>query len=176
MTRVVQSLTMTDTEATPAAFTEQYWSKAPRQLTPPVKIMGINVRGDRKEFILENGARIVRETADIKQLITTGTTVQVELIGTGSGHIVTGMFLPQVNGWAWKMTAQDLADYAQEVQAAVGEQQMKVRLAMIGHLKSVMLTVLHRQPRFQKLGEETQDQLAEELATEAFIAMETGPQ
>lgn len=173
---------MTDTQEpvepvpVPPQFTAEYWAKAPRKLMAPVQVMAVRQVGDSKEYVLSNGARLVRPAADVKQLIMSGTTVAVQIIHTGGGEIVTGMFLPEVKAWAWQMDAQQLADYAKEVSEAVSAQRLKVRLAMTVHLKGVLREVLDRQPRFTKLGEESQDQLAEELAVAAVIGLEQGPE
>jgi hypothetical protein len=150
-------------------FTAEYWSKAPRQMSQPTQVVGINNRNGSKEFVCANGGRLVHPVVDIKQLVTVGTTVQVEVINTGNGQIVTGMFLPQVNGWAWRMTAQELADYAKQVHDAVSKQRVKVRLAMVQQLKGVLLESLKT---FQwaclggdmAVGQEALDQLAEDMA------------
>lgn len=165
----------TQVEATPPQFTAEHWRNTRRQLTPPTRIIGINTRGEFKEFITDNGARFTRAATDLQQLVTVGTTVQIQLIRTGNGELVTGLYLPEVHGWAWEMTNEELADYAKELAEAIHEQRMKVRLAMVRAVVSAMLQVLNTQPRFQKLGKESQDQLAEELAVAAVIAMETGP-
>jgi hypothetical protein len=158
-------------------FTAEYWSKAPRQMSQPTQVVGINNRNGSKEFVCANGGRLVHPVVDIKQLVTVGTTVQVEVINTGNGQIVTGMFLPQIKGWAWKMSAEDLAAYAKQVADAVNKQRVQVRLEMIRHLKGTMFGVLsdfNWTTLSQQLSGEALDQLAEELATEAVIALEIG--
>jgi hypothetical protein len=135
-----------------------------------------NLPNGDKEFLCVSGAKLQRPASDIKQLITPGTDVQIEFIQTSGGQLVTGMFLPAVNGWAWKMDADELAEYTKSVADAVKEQRMQVKLLMVAHLKQAMLDVLNEQPRFQKLGDEAQGELAEELACAAVAALETGPQ
>lgn len=166
---------MNDTEqreATPPAFQAGYWAKAPRKLMPPATVVTVrqSPNGD-KEIVLDVGARLLRPASDIKQLILPGASVQVQIIRTGGGEIVTGLFMPEVKAWAWQMTAQDLADYAREVAEAVGEQRTRVRLAMVGHLKEGFLEVLAKHG-FPK---DDVDELADDLAVNAVIALEQGP-
>lgn len=166
---------VTETQvAEPPAFSPAYWDKAPRQQIPPATVVSANtLPNGAKEFILDNGAKLSRPSKDIRQLILVGTQVQVEVVNTGGGQIVTGMFVPQVQAWAWRMSSQELADYCREVTEEVNRQRMQVRLAMTAHLKASMLTVL---AKYVTMTPEELDPLAEDLAVHAVISLDEGPQ
>lgn len=106
-------------------FTPEYWQKAPRKTVPATieRVTNVDVNGEAwVEIILKEGARFRRERADIHQLLTANLQVNIEAIVTGAGEIITGLFVPGC-GWAFRMTAEDLAEYARELSLQVEQAQ-----------------------------------------------------
>lgn len=110
------------TEAPPALavrpqFTAEYWTKVPRQTVKAhiQRVTNITVQGeDWVEIVLKEGAAFRRPKADIQQLLTANLEVDVETLNK---ELVTGLFVPNC-GWAFRMTAEDLAEYTKELSIA----------------------------------------------------------
>src|SRR6478609_4086920 len=63
------------------------------------------------------------------------TNIEVEMIGEG---LVTGMYLPDVKGWAFRMTAQNLADYARDYT----EQEQAKQAAAQEHMRRFLAALI----------------------------------
>ncbi len=97
-------------------FTPEYWQKAPRKtaLAHIERVTNLLQAPDDDEqwveIVLKEGVRFRRKRTEIKQLLTANLEVHLETINE---ELVTGLMVPGV-GWAFRMTADDLAAYAQE--------------------------------------------------------------
>lgn len=117
----------------PPQFTAAYWEAAPRKRVPTT-IMETKRKDGLIQIVFVNNMAITRRAEEIRQLIFAGTNVEVEMIGEG---LVTGMYLPDVKGWAFRMTAQNLADYArdyteqEQAKQAAATQQMRAFLTKV---------------------------------------------
>jgi hypothetical protein len=107
--------------------------------TANVKILAIRdlPGGEWKEFTLVGGMKFARKRSEITLLITPGLEVQVEAIRTAMGQVITGMFVPKV-GWAFRMTNEDLAEYAKKLDAQVSAERAAVMQNMVNHLSVAM--------------------------------------
>lgn len=156
-------------------FTPEYWRKVPRS-TIKTTITRVTNKGDRVEIVLGNGLAFQRPRADIQQLLTANTAVEIE--GIGNGEIITGMFVEGI-GWAFRMTAEELAQYTRELATRIYQQQQETREAMIAHVAVVLEATLNYLGVI--FGSTTEDDdenlgtLAQRLAVEAVFALETGP-
>lgn len=106
-------------------FTADYWRKAQRKTAPAhiERITNVDVDGEAwVEIVLKEGAAFRRQKSDIQQLLTANLQVNVEAIVTGGGELITGLFVPNC-GWAFRMSAEDLADYACELSLQVEQVQ-----------------------------------------------------
>lgn len=98
-------------------FTAKYWSKVPRALTKATiqRVTNLPKGNDDDdqyvEIVVDNGVAFRRRKADIAQLLTANMKVSVENI---MGEVVTGLHVPEI-GWAWRMSNEDLAQYAQDL-------------------------------------------------------------
>jgi hypothetical protein len=164
---------MTTSEATTPAFTPEYWERAPRKLSPKVPIVNINNKDDWKHIQLANGATLRHPQSMIKQLLTVGTVVQAQFIKTAAGEVVTGCYLPQLNAWAWQLTAQDLADQVKALSVAAQAQAIRTHERMVDHVAERLERALIET---WTLTAEDAPMIARDLATVAVEALEKGPQ
>jgi hypothetical protein len=158
------------------AFTPEHWAKVPRKTVTAriAKVDTTELDGVEWSLIyLQGGAIIRREKADIKQLLTRHLEIHVELIQNPQGELVTGVFVPDV-GWAFRMTNDDLAEYAKELAAEIQDQQRRQRERMIAHV-ALALAASGAWGGLQFTPERFQE-LCQGLAVDAIIALEGGPQ
>lgn len=119
-------------------FTPEHWAKVPREVHQCAIKRLTNISSPDNgepwvEVILTNGGRFRRKKSEIKQLLTVNLEVNVEVIRSREGEMVTGMFVPDV-GWAFRMTNDDLAEYTKQLSLAVHEQRRRAREGMIEYL------------------------------------------
>lgn len=106
-------------------FTPGHWDRVPREKTK-TKITRITKIDDEfTEFVFEGGSAFQRRTEDLNPEVNLHVNLQayVETIG---GELVTGMWIPE-QGWAFRMTSQDLADYAKNLSAMIHKQRQAAR-------------------------------------------------
>jgi hypothetical protein len=127
------------------------------------------------EIALTNGVAFMRQRSDLKHLLTANLNVHVEVLG--KGEIVTGLFVPNL-GWAFRMSNEDLAEYAKGLATAEHSRRAKVRDSMVDHAELALEMELARQ-----MGESSDlpDRYADwidvhALAETVIRALETGPQ
>src|SRR6478752_2984352 len=118
----------------PPQFTAAYWEAAPRKRVPTT-IMETKRKDGLIQIVFVNNMAITRRAEEIRQLIFAGTNVEVEMIGEG---LVTGMYLPDVKGWAFRMTAQNLADYARDYT----EQEQAKQAAAQEHMRRFLAALI----------------------------------
>lgn len=106
-------------------FTAQHWDKVPREKTKVKLIRMTNLPLQENdiefvEFAFDNDQAFKRRKSELNPdtSLHVNMTVYVETIG---GEIVTGMWVPE-QGWVFRMTSQDLADYAQRLSTAMHRQ------------------------------------------------------
>lgn len=124
-------------------FTEEYWLKAPR-MTAKVTIKRITRRDEDVEIVLMNDVAFLRPRAEIKQLLAANMEVELEVIKLRSGELVTGLNVPGI-GWAFRMTAGDLAQQAIEAANEVHQAQMAQRAAVHAGLKATLDSLIQAQ-------------------------------
>ena len=161
------------------SFTAEYWSKAPRQQAPAHIERVTNRDGGWVEIVLKEGARFMRRKDEIKQLLTANLAVEVETFSSPAGRMVTGLFVPGI-GWAFRMTAQDLADYARDVATAEWEREQQLKNQIVEHVAKSILTY------FGHEAQETDHTPGEYVLSTSFVpqglaahivaAMEKGPE
>jgi hypothetical protein len=166
--------------ANPPQFQPEYWEKVPRGRMPAV-VHNARTKDNFKEIIcrLANGQpfKFKRKAEEITQLITPGAPVDIEVV---NDELVTGMYLKDVDRWAFRMTNQDLADYTKELSGHVQAQRNAARELMVVQVAAALLTGL---AETGLIDDEATGQLADEyiemskhLAILAISALETGPQ
>lgn len=169
---------MTDTPPALAdleQYTAEYWKKVPRR-TAKAKIARITNRDNGfVEIALTNNVAFMRQKSDIKQLLTPNLNVNIEVLGP-NGEIITGLFVPDV-GWAFRMTNEDLAEYAKGLAVAEHRRRGRVRDSMVDHAELALEMDLARQ-----MGEcpDQPDRYADwidvrALAEATIKALEAGP-
>ncbi|AEJ95366.1 hypothetical protein SEA_LITTLELAF_88 [Mycobacterium phage LittleLaf] len=99
-------------------FTAAYWEKAPREKAK-LKITRITKKDDGYiEFVFEDGTAFMRNAGEFDMAIFEALHVNsVVYVETFNVSLVTGMWVPD-KGWVFRMTAQDLANYAKTVALA----------------------------------------------------------
>jgi len=166
----------------PPQFTPAYWNTVPRQTIDVVvhRVKDIPESGE-KEFLVKVAAngqqmRFRQKTAKITQLVMPGTPVHLELIGN---ELVTGMYLPDVSAWAFRMTSQDLADYTKEISGVLHAQRLKARQLMLETVAGALLIGLYETglANDEATGQLTEEYMgmARHLALVAIGALESGP-
>jgi len=164
-------------------FTAEYWAKVPRQTLAVVihKTKELPETGEKEFFanVTANGKqmRFRRKTHEITQLIMPGTPANLELV---ADELITGMYLPDVKAWVFRMTAQDLADYAKEISGVLHAQRLKARDLMLTAVADALMDGLYD---LSLIDDEASGHLldeyrsmAEHLALLAIGALESGPQ
>lgn len=113
-------------------FTAEHWDKVPRQ-KEKLKLVRTTIRGDHTEFVFENDAAFMRQTSDLAENVSLHANQDV-YIETIKGELVTGLWVPE-QGWAFRMSSQDLADYALKLTTLMQERarEGKDRLAQFLH-------------------------------------------
>lgn len=165
--------------ANPPQFAASYWDKVPRK-TISTTIHKVEAKDGWKEFTCGVGSqpmRFRRKAEEITQLIMPGTPVHVEVI---HNELVTGMYLPDIKAWAFRMTNQELADYAREISGQVHAQRLAARELMLETVAEALLLALDDLGLIIAPGElagahEEYQQMARHLALVAIGALETGP-
>lgn len=153
-------------------FTPQYWRNVPRQTMRTHIDRVTNKDGNRVEIVLKGGMAFQRDKDEIKQLLTANAEVEIESIG--QGRIITGLMVPGV-GWAFRMTAEDLAEYTKNLAMAQHEHKVKMVAAMVDHVGAALDAVLEDHNILPGQNGERKE-LANELAAEALYALEVGPE
>lgn len=148
-------------------FTSEYWSKVPRQ-TSVVHIARVtNLEDGWVEIVMKEGMRLRRERKDIQQLLAPNVEVHVETIHQ---ELVTGLFVPGV-GWAFRMTAEDLAKYTIELSVEIHTRRQQARDAMVTQVSTALTSQL------EDFGVTLTDPAqAIKLALAAISVLEAGPQ
>lgn len=110
--------------AAPDQFDAKYWDRVPREQVK-VTIERITTLGEHTEFVFTNSNAFQRRTdglnPDIKPHVN-----QLVHVETIRGELVTGLWVPE-QGWLFRMTSQDLADYAKEVSTRIHRQRTQAR-------------------------------------------------
>ncbi len=110
------------------SFTSEYWEKVPREKAK-LKLVRITDKVDADEhyteFVFDDDSAFMRKTSDLVADIKlhVNQTVYVETI---RGELVTGLWVPD-QGWAFRMSAQDLAEYAQRLASLMHQKQQEAR-------------------------------------------------
>lgn len=150
-------------------FTAEYWQTVPRA-TVKAKIARVtNKDHGYVEIVLHNGLALQRQKSEIAQLLTANLEVNIETIG--NGKIVTGMFVPPT-GWAFRMTAEDLAAYTRKISAAVYAKQQATRQKMVEHVSQALGSTLDELGFTIALDDEDKQRVARVLANVAIEALE----
>lgn len=173
--------------ANPPQFSAAYWEKVPRQ-TIAAKVHKVETTVTEndyswKEFIcrLPDGQmmRFRRKAEEVNQLVMPGTPVNLEAI---HNELITGMYLPDVKAWVFRMTAQDLADYTREVSGVLHAQRLAARELMLKSVADALLRALADLGLISPLADDIEadadtefEGMARYLALVAIGALETGP-
>lgn len=162
-------------------FTPEHWARVPRttMVAQIERVTHIPLPDNapegfeqRTEIVLKGGLAFQRKRSEIKQLLTANMTVNVESIG--NGKMITGLFCPDVKGWAFRMTNEDLADYTKKLAAFQHQQRRQAEDAMLGFLVRLL------EEGFDELGIEASDErkmaACLHLAGKVMQGLEQGPQ
>jgi hypothetical protein len=166
----------------PPQFQAEYWNKIPRLTVSVVihKVRDLPETGEKEFFATTVGGdqmRFRRKIGEINQLVMPGTPANIELI---QNELITGMYLPDVKAWVFRMTAQDLADYTKEISGHLHAQRLKARELMIDTMADELYVGLAEvglidEDAGERLTQEYRD-MARHLALLAIAALESGPQ
>lgn len=128
-----------------AQFTPEHWDKAPREMHK-CKIARITHKDDEfVEFVFDDSNAFQRRWADLDMELFNGLHANSEVfVQTFQGTLVTGLFIPE-KGWVFKMTGQDLADYAKRVSSMVHKQRQEARGELVGFMAAALEAGLREQ-------------------------------
>lgn len=154
-------------------FTALYWDKAIRAKEKVKLVRMTNMDdGEFVEFVFDNGAAFQRRKADLDPDIDLHVNLVV-YVETINNELVTGMWVPE-QGWAFRMTSQDLADYSKKLISALHEQRQAARRSMVDQMARVLEIVLCQ----KGVNADSKDgniALSYELAAAVATALELGP-
>lgn len=150
-------------------FTALYWDKAVRA-KEKVKLVRMTNMPDSElmEFAFDNGAAFQRRKSELNPDIDLHVNLLV-YVETINNELVTGMWIPE-QGWAFRMTSQDLADYAKKLMSAMYEQRQAADNALRGFLALAI-----RDAVFEQRGEDVAGVDWDAVATMVMDAMQQGP-
>lgn len=128
-----------------AQFTPEHWDKAPREMHK-CKITRITKKDDEfYEFVFDDGNAFQRRGSDLDPEMFSQLHVNLEVfVQTFQGQLVTGLFIPE-KGWVFKMTGQDLADYAKRLSSMIHKQRLAARGELVGFVTAAMEAGLREQ-------------------------------
>lgn len=159
-------------------FDPSYWRKVERLMTAATinRVTNLPVGDDGEawvEIVVGNNMAFRRKKSEINQFLHANQKVMVENIG---GKICTGLLVPDV-GWAWRMTAEDLAGYSRELAAQQHRRAQQIRIAVLDFVIAAIMDNLHNQAT-ELITEENSVVIVgavdvAELAAAALTAMET---
>ena len=128
-------------------FTTLYWDKVPREKVK-AKVKRITAIDDEyTEFVFDNGNAFQRRTETLdpdvmnRSKLHANSIVYVELI---NDELVTGMWVPEV-GWAFRMTSEDLADYARKLAGAMHARRQAAEEELVEFMAEAILEGLAEQ-------------------------------
>lgn len=151
-------------------FSEKYWAKAPRE-TMVAHIQRVTTLEEGwVEIVMKEGMVLRRKREDIKQLLAPNAEVHIE---TFNKELVTGLFVPPI-GWAFRMTAADLAQYAKDLSVEVHRQQQATEQAMVSHVALALDQLMEIIAVYPDTNERAEVALT--IAKAAITALRTGPQ
>lgn len=163
-------------------FSASYWRKVERLLNTAVidRVTNLPVDDDGEvwvEIVIGNNMAFRRKKSEINQFLHANQKVLVENIG---GKICTGLMVPDV-GWAWRMTADDLASHSRELAAQSYRRAQEIRIAVLDFVTTAIKQNLEKQldgilvdsADTEDLVQKVRDWFdVEELAATALVAME----
>ena len=170
---------MTEITTEAPNFTPEFWQKVPRRQVRKriAKINHVEFNGeDWTELILEGGGAFRRKKSEIGALLLPRTEIEVELIVSQDGELITGVFLPNERTWAFRMTNEELATYARSVANELTRRRQEARHQMIAHVAQAMSMSLERQGLDEMFAPEKFIEVCQGLAVDAVMALETGAQ
>lgn len=112
-------------------FTPEYWSRVPRDMKK-VKLVRMTKLEEGKfiEFVFDNDSAFQRRAEELDPEIHKQVHVNLEVfVQSIKGEMVTGLFVPTI-GWLFKMTDQELADYARKLTTVINNQRNKAKTEM----------------------------------------------
>lgn len=182
MTQPLGANGATPTLSNPPQFAAEYWQKVPRQSIPVVIHKVRDLPTGEKEFFARtqdgNQMRFRRPAAEVAQLILPGAPASVETV---NNELITGLYLPDVKAWAFRMTAEQIAEYAKAVAMSLHQHRQAVRQKMLDHIAEHLLLGLKALALVSDSDDltpeeiEEQNGLATHLAQVALTALEAGP-
>lgn len=126
-------------------FTPEYWAKVPRDMKK-LKIVRVTKKDDEfHEYVFSDNSAFMRRWADVDQgmfhLLHANLEVFVESI---KGELVTGLFIPE-QGWVFRMTAEQLAEYARTLTTAMNNQRNRARAELTSFLAEAIMDGIKKQ-------------------------------
>lgn len=150
-------------------FTDAYWAKAPREKTKTKLVRITHLDDEFDQFVFDNGNAFDRRVADLNSDVKLHANQDV-YVETINGELVTGMWVPE-QGWAFRMSAQDLADYAKKMITAMHNKRQNAKHELTDFVQQVISTVVYDQ--VGEGGREFMDSIDfAKVATELVSAME----
>lgn len=156
--------------ATPPQFSPAYWAKAPREMFTAHIERVTNLEEGWVEIVMKEGMALRRERKHIQQLLAPNAEVQLE---TFNKELVTGLLVPGV-GWAFRMTSEDLAEYAKALSVEMHKQRLAAEQAMISHVGVNLDSALEAMDLFLD-DSNYRAEVALNLAAIAVASLKTGP-
>lgn len=106
-------------------FTPAYWDKAPRSKQKLKLLRMTKLEGGFTEFVFDDNSAFQRKTdsLDPEVILHANQVVYVETI---QASLVTGLWVPE-QGWAFRMTSEDLAEYARGLSELMHRRQVEAK-------------------------------------------------
>lgn len=131
-----------------AQFTPEYWDKAPRVKARNKLVRITNmplVEGDYEyvEFVFADNQAFQRRREDLNPNVNLHVNMDA-YVETINGELVTGMWIPE-QGWAFRMTSEDLAEYAKRLSAAMHNQRQRAEQQVTDLAAEVIANAIYDQ-------------------------------
>lgn len=152
--------------ATPPQFTTAHWDRVARDKVK-VKLVRITKMDEKfTEFVFENGQAFQRRTEGLNPDIKLHVNLVV-FVETIQGQLVTGMWVPE-QGWVFRMTSEELADYAKSLSTEMHNQRLRALEELKGFVALALLEGIKEQVDVDITGD-----LAEAVTLSGPIQLDT---
>lgn len=122
--------------ATPPQFTAQHWANVKREMTKVKieRITDLTQEGNLLEFVFDNGEAFQRRADGLNPDVMAKVHANVQVfVETIQGVLVTGLFVPET-GWLFRMTNEQIAEYAKKLAVADHNQRQQAREQLRGFM------------------------------------------
>lgn len=157
-------------------FTAEYWDKIRRDMKKLKLVRVTKVDDEFHEYVFDDNSAFMRRDADTDPAMFALLHANLEVfVQSIRGELVTGLFIPE-HGWVFKMTGEQLAEYARKLTTSINNQRAQAREELTQFLTEAIVTSIKKMAEITLL-EEAIDIIGpinpRELATDLIDALDS---